>query len=172
MNDLEYRVIFLESVVSNILEQFYGADYEKMYKDSLKKIGKQDKNGKYCETIEKSIGNYVIYPSFGDHYISYNIDENVFVLWDNQDNSSSDIKYCPWCGRKLEVPEEKLRDKIAILRQEGYDEMAKAQQELRRQLTGVVRIIMERQRVDMKRGLTQGEKEMYYEQLGEIMGLL
>lgn len=40
MNDLEYRVIFLESVVSNILEQFYGADYEKMYKDSLKKIGK------------------------------------------------------------------------------------------------------------------------------------
>lgn len=50
--------------------------------------------------------------------------------------------------------------------------MAKAQQELRRQLTGVVRIIMERQRVDMKRGLTQGEKEMYYEQLGEIMGLL
>lgn len=43
---------------------------------------------KYCEEIDSK-------------------DDNEFELWNSDDCHYSLIQYCPWCGRKLEVPEEK-----------------------------------------------------------------
>lgn len=61
---------------------------------------------KYCEEVERTDELYVQYGMKGDHYIAYRKRIKQFELWSADDDCSSAIQYCPWCGRKLELPDD------------------------------------------------------------------
>lgn len=61
---------------------------------------------KYCEEVERTDESYVQYGIKGDHYIAYRKKAEQFALWSVDDNCTSVIQFCPWCGRELELPDD------------------------------------------------------------------
>ena len=110
--------------------------------------------------------------------------ENGFFTIEDDCAYEHQINYCPWCGSKLQIDIYKVtkpyldmikqsmsKNEAVVLTQEGYDDLVKKYQDIEGKLQALAHVLMEERRTDMKRGLTQGEKEMYYEAIGESVGL-
>lgn len=68
---------------------------------------------KYCEEVQKEDWKWIEYYS-GDHdiFLGYsNLTKN-YRLIDNAAVLCTEAKFCPWCGHKLEAPEEGRRSQM------------------------------------------------------------
>lgn len=74
----------------------------------------------YCEKTATKGERFTSYePYFTGHYLAYDLETREYQVWSLDDRFYSAISYCPWCGRKLELPEEEpefsAEDEIARL---------------------------------------------------------
>lgn len=123
---------------------------------------------RYCEEKVNESSDWSSFKGNNGHYIAFSHNKKEFNLCDMDDFFCSVIQYCPWCGRKLEVLENKRISEITITK-DDFDLLLKRVGAEKQRLTELIALLAAEQRENL-RGLplSRNQREAYYKELLQL----